>query len=142
MNHIDLGGRCAVITGGAEGFGRAIAERFLSSGAAVSLWDVNAALVERTAGELAGSGRVHTAVVAVSVQAQVEAATAATLLHYGRIDILIANAGITGGNAPVWDYPVDEWRRVVDVNLTGSFLCCRAIVPAMRAQNYGRIVML
>src|SRR4051812_28748351 len=142
MNQIDLGGRCAVITGGAEGFGRAIAERFLSSGAAVSLWDANAALLERTAAELSGSGRVHTAVADVSDRAQVEAAAAATLQEWGRIDILIANAGITGGNAPLWDYPVEEWRRVVEVNLTGSFLCCRAIVPAMRAQNYGRIVML
>lgn len=142
MNQIDLAGRWAVVTGGAEGFGRAIAERFLASGASVSLWDVNAALLERTARELANAGRVHTAVVDVADQAHVEAATAATLRIATRIDILIANAGITGGNAPLWEYPVEEWRRVVEVNLLGSFLCCRAIVPAMRKQNYGRIVML
>jgi NAD(P)-dependent dehydrogenase (short-subunit alcohol dehydrogenase family) len=103
---------------------------------------VNAALLERTARELANAGRVHTAVVDVADQAHVEAATAATLRIATRIDILIANAGITGGNAPLWEYPVEEWRRVVEVNLLGSFLCCRAIVPAMRKQNYGRIVML
>ena len=142
MNQIDLSDRWAVVTGAAEGFGRAIAERFLKSGAAVSLWDVNAALLERTARELAGFGPVHTAVVDVADQAEVEAAVAATLSVSSRIDILIANAGITGGNAPLWEYPVDEWRRVVEVNLTGSFLCCRAIVPTMRSQNYGRIVML
>jgi len=142
MNQIDLAGRRAVVTGAAEGFGRAIAERFLSSGASVSLWDINAPLLERTAGELARLGRVHTAVVDVADPAQVEAATAATLQAAPRVDILIANAGITGGNAPLWEYPVEEWRRVVEVNLLGSFLCCRALVPAMRKQNYGRIVML
>src|SRR3954468_21203821 len=142
MNQIDLRNRWAAITGGAEGFGRAIAERFLRSGGSVSLWDANAAMVERTAGELASLGRVHTAVADVSNQAEVEAATEGTLREASRIDILIANAGITGPNSPTWEYPVDKWRRVVEVNLVGAFLCCRAVVPAMRGRNYGRIVML
>jgi len=142
MNEIDLKGRRAVITGGAEGFGRAIAERFLASGAAVSLWDVNADLVSRTARELGAAGSVHTAVVDVSDLAQVEAATADTLQAGPRIDILVANAGLTGPNATLWDYPADGWRQVIDVNLLGTFHCCRAIVPVMRRQHYGRIVTM
>src|SRR3954465_8200099 len=100
MNKIDLGGRRAVITGGAEGFGRAIAERFLASGAAVSLWDLNAELVARTASELAALGAVHTAVVDIAGRAQVQAATEATMRDGERIDILVANPGLTGPNAP------------------------------------------
>jgi 3-oxoacyl-[acyl-carrier protein] reductase len=142
MNQIDLGGRRAVISGGGEGFGRAIAERFLRSGAAVSLWDVNGELVARTAAELSAFGSVHTAVADIANPAQVEAATAATVQHWGGIDILIANAGLTGPNAPTWEYPIDEWRRVVDVNLVGTFLCCRAVAPVMLRQQYGRIVMI
>jgi 3-oxoacyl-[acyl-carrier protein] reductase len=142
MNRIDLDGRRAVITGGAEGFGRAIAERFLASGAAVSLWDLNAELVARTANELAARGTVHTAVVDIADRAQVQAATDATLRAGARIDILIANAGLTGPNAPLWDYPADAWRQVIDVNLVGTYHCCHAIVPIMRRQQYGRIVTM
>jgi len=142
MNRIDLEGRRAVITGGAEGFGRAIAERFLASGAAVSLWDVNAELLARTANELAALGTVHTAVVDIADGAQVQAATDATLSAGARIDILIANAGLTGPNAPLWDYPADAWRQVIDVNLVGTYHCCHAIVPIMRRQQYGRIVTM
>ena len=142
MNQIDLHGRRAVITGGAEGFGRAIAERFLASGAAVSLWDHNAELLARTAEELSTQGDVHTAVVDIADLARVEAAAAATERHWSRIDILIANAGLTGPNAPVWDYPPDEWRRVIEINLLGTYHCCRAVVPFMRRDGYGRIVMM
>ena len=131
-----------MVTGGAEGFGRAVAERFLRSGAAVSLWDVNRELVARTAGELAALGSVRHEVADIADQAQVDAAAAATLAAWSGIDILIANAGLTGPNAPTWDYPADDWRRVVDVNLVGTFYCCRAVVPAMRRQNYGRIVTI
>jgi 3-oxoacyl-[acyl-carrier protein] reductase len=119
-----------------------MAERFLRSGAAVSLWDVNAALVTAVSGELAALGPVHHAVVDISDAAQVESAAAATLAAWPGIDILVANAGLTGPNAPTWDYPVDDWRRVVDVNLVGTFYCCRAVVPVMRRQDYGRIVMI
>ena len=142
MNQIDLRGRRAVITGGAEGFGRAIAERFLESGAEVSLWDVNPELLPRTAAELSAHGRVRQVVVDIADAAQVGAAVDATLREWPTIDILIANAGLTGPNAPTWEYPVDDWRRVVEVNLLGTFYCCRAIVPSMRRANYGRIVMM
>jgi 3-oxoacyl-[acyl-carrier protein] reductase len=142
VNQIDLHGRRAVITGGAEGFGRAVAERFLASGAAVSLWDRNAELVASAAAQLSDIGDVHTAVVDIADLAQVEAAAAATDRHWSGIDILIANAGLTGPNAPLWDYPPDEWRRVVEVNLLGTFYCCRAIVPFMRRDGYGRIVTI
>ena len=142
MNQIDLRGRRAVITGGAEGFGRAIAERCLRSGAAVSLWDLNRELVTRTAGELAALGDVHYRIADIDDQAQVDAAAAATLDAWPGIDILIANAGLTGPNAPTWEYPVEDWRRVVEVNLVGTFYCCRAVAPIMLRQNYGRIVMI
>src|SRR3954454_3379422 len=142
MNQMDLSGRRAVITGGAEGFGRAIAERFLASGAAVSLWDVNGDLVARTARELAASGAVHSVVVDIADLGQVEAATEATLREAPRVDILVANAGLTGPNVPLWDYPAAAWRQVIEVNLVGTFNCCRAIVPVMRGQQYGRIVTM
>jgi NAD(P)-dependent dehydrogenase (short-subunit alcohol dehydrogenase family) len=141
VNQIDLEQRRAVITGGAEGFGRAIAERFLASGARVSLWDINRDLLVHTAGELGDRDRVHTAVVDISDLAQVEAAAAATIREWSGIDILIANAGLTGPNATTWDYPPADWRRVVEVNLVGTFNCCHAVVPHMVQQKYGRIVM-
>jgi NAD(P)-dependent dehydrogenase (short-subunit alcohol dehydrogenase family) len=142
VNDIDLRGRRAVITGGAEGFGRAIAERFLRSGASVSLWDINRDLTAQTARELSTSGPVQTAIADISDREQVDAAVASTLREWPGIDILIANAGLTGPNAPTWEYPPDEWRRVVDVNLVGTFYCCRAVAPIMLTQNYGRIVMI
>jgi len=140
MNQFDLTGRRAVITGGAEGFGRAIAERFLASGAAVSLWDNNAGLLEQTARELRRSGNVDSAVVDIADLRQVDAATETTLRNAPRIDILVANAGLTGPNVPLWEYPPDDWKQVIDVNLVGTFNCCRAIVPVMQKTGYGRIV--
>ncbi len=142
LNQIDLHARRAVITGGAEGFGRAIAERFLASGAAVSLWDLNADLLETTARALSAQGRVHAITVDVTDAAEVERAAATTVSELGGIDILIGNAGISGANHPLWEYPIDEWRRVIDVDLMGIFHCCRAVVPQMRAQQYGRIVLM
>jgi 3-oxoacyl-[acyl-carrier protein] reductase len=140
VNQIDLKGRRAVITGGAQGIGRAIAERFLASGAALSLWDMDAAELNRAAAELAGRGTVHTVVVDVSDSPRVERATATTKNELGGIDILVANAGVAGPNHKVWEYPVDAWKQVIDINLHGVFYCCRAVVPVMRAQKYGRIV--
>ncbi|PYR55556.1 MAG: 3-oxoacyl-ACP reductase [Acidobacteria bacterium] len=140
MNQIDLKGRRAVITGGAQGIGRATAERFLASGAAVSLWDVDAAELQTTAGELSKSGRVHTTGVDVANSAEVDAAAAATAKALGGIDVLVANAGIAGPNFTTWEYPVEDWRRVIDINLMGVYHCCRAVVPIMRHQQYGRIV--
>jgi 2-dehydro-3-deoxy-L-rhamnonate dehydrogenase (NAD+) len=140
MNRIDLDGRRAVVTGGAQGIGRAIAERLLASGAAVSLWDVDRALVEDTARTLASLGRVHHVCVDVTREDEVTAAAAATATALERIDVLVANAGISGPNLTTWEYPLEAWRQVLDIDLTGVFLCCKAIVPLMIAQGYGRIV--
>jgi len=117
MNRIDLSGRRAVVTGGAQGIGRAIAERLLESGAAVSLWDRDATLAQATADELCRRGTVRHVTVDVSDAVGVEHATGATVEALGGIDVLVANAGITGPNVKLFDYPVDAWRQVIDVNL-------------------------
>jgi len=140
MNQLDLHTRTAVITGGARGIGRAIAERMLASGAAVALWDQDAAALAATAHDLATQGTVSTHQVELTDEAAVRAATAATLARHARIDILVNNAGITGGNAPTWNLPPAEWRRVLEVNLVGPYLACAAVLPGMVAQGYGRVV--
>jgi 2-dehydro-3-deoxy-L-rhamnonate dehydrogenase (NAD+) len=134
MNKIDLDGRCAVVTGGAQGFGRAITERFVSSGAKVAIWDHDQPFAEKTAKEI-GAG-VTAFKVDVSDLAAVEKATDATLKAFGGIDILVNNAGIAGINKTVWETDLEELR----INLDGPFICCKAIVPSMVKQNYGRIV--
>jgi 3-oxoacyl-[acyl-carrier protein] reductase len=139
-NRIDLDGRVAVVTGGAQGIGRAIVERFLRSGAAVAIWDRDRALAEETAGELASSGRVQPYAVDVTQLDDVERACERTLTGFERIDILVNNAGIAGPNQKTWDYPPEAWAAVMAVNLDGPFHCCRTLVPHMIAQNYGRIV--
>lgn len=140
MNQIDLAGKRAIVTGGAQGIGRAIAERFLQSGASVCLWDFDKATLETSADELSLQGKVHTAVADVSNLEAVATAVTATVAAMGGIDILVANAGVTGPNFKLWEYPPEAWQRVMDVTLTGVFLCCRAVVPVMIQQNYGRIV--
>jgi 2-dehydro-3-deoxy-L-rhamnonate dehydrogenase (NAD+) len=140
VNRIDLDGRRAVVTGGAQGIGRAIAERLLASGAAVSIWDRDRSLVEATREQLATQGRVESAAVDVTEVAAVEAATQATVNALGGIDILVNNAGIAGPNHMLWEYPVDAWCQVIEIDLNAVFYCCRAVVPLMSAQNYGRIV--
>lgn len=142
MITFDLTGRRAVVTGGAQGFGRAIAERFVESGASVALWDLDAELTARTARELGGKGAVHAVTVDVSQLADVQAATGKTAEILGGIDILVANAGIAGPNFTTWEYPPEEWAQVIQVDLLSVFYCCRAIVPLMRAQQYGRIVTI
>ena len=138
MNRIDLDGRRAVVTGGAQGIGRAIAERLLASGAAVTLWDRDPEELESTREALgAGTGG---AVVDVADPESVERAAAATIGEAGGIDILVNNAGIAGPNATTWEYPVDEWRQVIDIDLNAVFYCCRAVVPHMIERGYGRIV--
>jgi 2-dehydro-3-deoxy-L-rhamnonate dehydrogenase (NAD+) len=139
-NRIDLAGRAAAVTGGAQGIGRAIVERLLASGATVAIWDRDQTLAERTAAELKDRGRVITCAVDVTDPRAAEKARDATVSALGRIDILINNAGISGPNKPTWEYPVDAWREVLSINLDGPFHCCRAVAPGMIAQNYGRIV--
>jgi 3-oxoacyl-[acyl-carrier protein] reductase len=140
MNQLNLQGRVAVITGGARGIGLAVAERVLHSGGNVALWDVDATPLEQARARLAAVGAVSTHVVDVTREEAVGAATAATVEHFGKIDILVNNAGITGGNAVAWELRPDVWRRVMEVNLTGPFLTCSAVIPVMLAYGYGRIV--
>ncbi len=140
MNRIDLNGRVAIVTGGAQGIGLAIAQRLLASGATVALWDIDAARLDATRGTLDGQGPVSTAVVELTDDTAVAAATAQTLLAHGRLDILVNNAGITGGNASTWELDPTVWRRVIEVNLVAPYLSCRHVVPAMLKAGYGRIV--
>ncbi|MGB7259421.1 MAG: SDR family NAD(P)-dependent oxidoreductase [Pseudolabrys sp.] len=139
-NKIDLGGRNAVITGGAQGIGRAIVERFLDSGAAVAIWDRDTQLAQKTAKELEKRGKAIVVSVDVTNYKDVERARDETVKAFGRIDILVNNAGIAGPNTTTWDYPLDAWRQVMSINLDGPFHCCKAIAPLMIAQNYGRVV--
>ncbi|MBN8991907.1 MAG: SDR family oxidoreductase [Rhizobiales bacterium] len=138
MNKIDLNGRCAVVTGGAQGFGRAIAERFVASGAKAAIWDNDLPFAEKTAREIGDNVRAFK--VDVSDLAAVEQARDATLAAFGKIDILVNNAGITGANKTVWEMDLDDWRKVMRINLDGPFICCKAVVPVMLANKYGRIV--
>jgi 3-oxoacyl-[acyl-carrier protein] reductase len=138
VNKIDLSGRFAVVTGGAQGFGRAITERFVASGAKVMIWDFDQALAEKTAKAIGAA--VSVLKVDVTDPAAVAAATEATVKAFGRIDILVNNAGIAGVNKSVADLSFDEWRQVMRINLDGPFICCKAVVPVMTKQNYGRII--
>ncbi|WP_175709974.1 SDR family NAD(P)-dependent oxidoreductase [Burkholderia ambifaria] len=140
MNQIELSGRVVVITGGARGIGYAVAQRALRSGAAVSLWDVDGERLARSQRELSELGTVSTVVVELTDEASVDAAATATFERHGAIDVLINSAGITGGNGLTWELPPEVWRRVIDVNLIGSYLTCRAVVPRMLEKGYGRIV--
>lgn len=137
-NKIDLSGRTAVVTGGAQGFGRAITERFIASGAKVAIWDRDTKLADKTAKEV-GNGTI---VVACDVadEGSVAAARDATVKALGRIDILVNNAGIAGANSKTWETDVEEWRKVMRINLDGPFICSKAVVPGMIAAGYGRIV--
>ena len=140
MNQIDLNGRVAVITGGAQGIGYAAAERMLKSGASVVLWDIDADRLAQAETALSTLGKVKGQVVELTVEADIEAATKDAMALHGRIDILVNNAGITGGNAATWELDPAVWRRVIDVNLVGPYLTSRAVVPVMVAQGYGRII--
>jgi 2-dehydro-3-deoxy-L-rhamnonate dehydrogenase (NAD+) len=135
MNQIDLKGRVATITGGARGIGYAIAARFLQSGAKVALWDIAGA--EESASRLQGAIGVAMDVIQ---EKSVAGAVAETERRLGPIDILVAGAGITGPTLTVADYSLDAWQTVIDIDLTGVFLCNRAVVPGMSRRNYGRIV--
>ena len=138
MNKIDLDGQVAVITGGGQGLGLAIARRLVASGAKVSLWDVNADVLATAKTELGAAA--STSIVNIADYDAVAAATAAVEAALGRIDILVNSAGIAGKNAPLDEYELEEWRRVIDIDLNGTFYVNRAVLPGMKARNYGRIV--
>lgn len=138
MNEIHLQNRVAIVTGGARGIGRAIAERLAESGSRVSLWDLDADALEQARSEMEGS--VHTVQVDLSDPDSVDAAAGSTVSDLGKIDILVNNAGITGGNAKTWEIDPADWQRVMAVNLHGPFYCCRSVVPHLLENGYGRIV--
>lgn len=142
MNRIDMQGRFAIVTGGASGIGTAICQRFANSGARVAVWDLDGnAGVSAAAGLPTVSGGAHIGVqVDVANDASVGSAMQRTLEAFGRLDVMVCSAGITGPNKVTWEYDPDDWRKVIDVNLNGVFLCNRAAVPAMLANDYGRIV--
>lgn len=137
MNQYDLEGRIAVVTGAARGIGLAVAERLTASGASVAIWDVDGGEAEKAASSLKNA---HPVAVDVSDADSVADAVKATLDRYGRIDCLVNNAGIAGPTGPLWKYPIDMWRKILEIDLTGVFLCCRAVVPVMLENDYGRIV--
>jgi 3-oxoacyl-[acyl-carrier protein] reductase len=124
MNHLDFKGRTAIVTGGLQGIGAAIAKRLRASGARIRVWDAAA----------------KTGAVDVSDAGAVERATQKALADLGKIDVLVNNAGIAGLNLPTVDYPVEEWERVLRINLSSQFLCCRSVAPHMVKRKYGRIV--
>ena len=140
MNQLDLKKRVAIITGAARGIGYAIAKRALQSGASVALWDIDADRLDLSRQELSALGNVSAERVDITDERSVATAAAATMSQYGRIDIVVNNAGITGGNGLTWEIAPEVWRRVIDVNLVGSFLVCRAVIPHLLVNGYGRIV--
>jgi 3-oxoacyl-[acyl-carrier protein] reductase len=140
MNRAVLTGQTAVVTGGARGIGYATAERALQCGAAVSLWDIDAARLAQAQSALSRLGRVEARIVEITDESSVAAATDETVRRLGKVDVLINNAGITGGNDVTWKLAPQEWRRVIEVNLIGPYLACRAVIPRMLEHGYGRIV--
>ena len=142
MNALDLKGRTAIVTGGAKGIGLATAERMLDSGAAVSLWDLDAEALESAATTLSAKGSVETVVLDAADPDAVEAAAKATLERFPKVDILVANAGVAGTIKPAWEHSVADWDRLIRLDLTSVFLACRALVPHMLGHGYGRIVIV
>ena len=135
MNKINLENRVAIVTGGAQGFGLAITKRFIESGAKVLIWDKYTEYLNKV--DLKNTQKIE---VDVSNYKSVENAFAESLTHENKIDILINNAGIAGPNFKTWDYPLEEWQKVIDIDLSGVFYCCKTIVPHFIKNNYGRIV--
>jgi 3-oxoacyl-[acyl-carrier protein] reductase len=138
MNKLDFAGRNAIVTGGAQGIGLAIVNRLVASGARVRIWDRDDQLLAKTVAKLGSS--VSGDALDVTDPGAIERGTRSALEKLGKIDVLVNNAGIAGPSKPVVDYPVEEWKRVIDIDLTGPFLCCRAVVPHMTRAGYGRIV--
>ena len=137
-NTINLEGRHAVVTGAAQGFGLAITKRMVESGANVSMWDRDEAELTKAAAAFGGKVNAH-AVDVTDVDA-IDVAVAESDDAFGTIDILVNNAGITGPNDVTWSYPIDQWRRVIELDMNAVFYCCRAVIPQMIGQNYGRVV--
>lgn len=139
MNRIDLNGRDAIVTGGASGLGLAIALRLLQSGARVRLWDRNVQAIELALGTLQAAGSVDATALDITDWPAVKTAADQAAQEMGGLDILVNSAGVAGDNAPTWDYPIPEWHRVLDINLHGTFYACKAVVPHLRSNGWGRI---
>ncbi|MBA4336049.1 MAG: 3-oxoacyl-ACP reductase [Methylobacterium sp.] len=140
MNQIDLQGRTAIVTGGAQGIGRAVAQRFAASGAHVAIWDLDGELAAKTAAEIGGTA-TGLGIDVTDAQA-VKAAADALEAKQGSVDILVTSAGIAGANLKTWEYPLDEWARVMKLNVDGTLHCCQAVIPGMIKRNYGRLVLV
>ena len=140
MNQIDLNGHVAVVTGGAQGIGQAVVERFAASGATVEIWDLDGDLAAEKA-EAVGHGAKGRAVDVTDAAGVAQAAKEAEAAH-GPIDILVTSAGIAGPNTTTWEYPLADWARIMRINVDGTFHCCRAVAPSMIRQGYGRIVTI
>ncbi len=139
MNKFDLTDRVAIITGGAQGFGLAISKRIIQSGGKVVIWDIDEIAIKSALDEV-NSKNLSFKKIDVTNFAEIEKALLETEKELGKIDIFVNNAGITGMNAKVWDYPLDEWKKVIELDLNSTFYCCKAVVPHMIKNNYGRIV--
>lgn len=140
MNQIDLNDRVAIVTGGAQGIGRAVAERFARSGAKVAIWDLDGQLAAEAAAAI-GEGASGLAIDVTDAKA-VNAAAAELEARHGSVDILVTSAGIAGPNLKTWEYPLDEWGRIMRLNVDGTLHCCQAVIPGMIKRNYGRLVLV
>ena len=136
MNQIDLNNKVAIVTGGAQGFGHSLVDRFSKSGAKVIIWDID----EKVLNSIDLKKNISYEIVDVTSYESIQKATNNTIKKYNKIDILVNNAGIAGPSFKTWEYPIDDWQRVIDIDLTGLFYCCKSIVPHMINKNYGRIV--
>tara|TARA_B100002051_G_C16731493_1_gene638517 strand:- start:1468 stop:2208 length:741 start_codon:yes stop_codon:yes gene_type:complete len=136
MNQIDLNNKVAIVTGGAQGFGHSLVDRFSKSGAKVIIWDID----EKVLNSIDLKNNISYEIVDVTSYESIQKATNNTIKKYNKIDILVNNAGIAGPSFKTWEYPIDDWQRVIDIDLTGLFYCCKSIVPHMINKNYGRIV--
>ena len=139
MNNFDLKDRVAIITGGAQGFGLAISKRIIQSEGKVVIWDIDESAIESALNEISNEN-LSFKKVDVTNFVEIEKALLETENELGKIDIFVNNAGISGMNAKVWDYHLDEWNKVIELDLNSTFYCCKAVVPHIIKNNYGRIV--